>query len=265
MPAGRRSAGGSREWFDRQAQQTGASSYFNHERDGYQIFRHDRILGRLSTKLGRTTCAVDLGCATGALTSRLGVTLDCSRLVGMDFVPAVLPRPGSGVDGHYAAAALPHVPLASECADLVILSEVLYYLSPEDRARALTEVERVLRPGGHVLITSSYGEGYFDEEGLIALLGQRFAVEGCWFDHCRLYHWLRAPIVRAGRLAARGATRRSVLGRASRLLGALVAGASMPFMRSTSIPALVDRTTALLGSRTRSNITVLARLTAKRA
>lgn len=91
---------------------------------------------------------LEVGCSVGELTARLADR--CDRLAAWDASAAAVERAARRLIGHphvrvdrasVPAAALPTV-------DLLVLSEVLYYLDPADLASLLGQVRTALRPGG---------------------------------------------------------------------------------------------------------------------
>ncbi len=91
---------------------------------------------------------LEVGCSVGALTAVLAPR--CDRLTAWDTSAAAVERaaarnPGVAVAQRSAPAdPLPEV-------DLLVLSEVLYYLSPADLGALLDQVRTAVRPGGTVL------------------------------------------------------------------------------------------------------------------
>jgi len=94
---------------------------------------------------------LEVGCSVGELTAALAPR--CDRLVGWDASAAAVERarartadlPGVTVEQH----AVPGTPLPA--VDLLVLSEVLYYLSPADLAVFCDQVRTAVRPGGTLL------------------------------------------------------------------------------------------------------------------
>jgi trans-aconitate methyltransferase len=92
------------------------------------------------------------GCANGVLTALLAPR--CARLLATDVVPACVERARAhtrllgNVD--VREMAIPDV-WPEERFDLVVLSEVLYYLSPAGLAEVLARLDASLAPGGHVI------------------------------------------------------------------------------------------------------------------
>lgn len=95
--------------------------------------------------------ALEVGCSVGELTAALAPR--CERLTGWDASAAAVERARARVAGTPGVAveqrtvpgdALPGV-------DLLVVSEVLYYLSPADLAVFLHQVRTAVRPGGTLL------------------------------------------------------------------------------------------------------------------
>lgn len=91
---------------------------------------------------------LEVGCSVGELTARLAER--CDRLTGWDASAAAVTRAADRV------AAAPHVRVeqavvperALPAVDLLVLSEVLYYLDEQDLERFLGQVRTAVRPGG---------------------------------------------------------------------------------------------------------------------
>jgi SAM-dependent methyltransferase len=105
---------------------------------------------------------LDVGCSQGIATLLLaregrrvtGVDVDEGAL---DFARAALEREDEVVRGRveFVKADAGELPFDTDSRDTVILGEVLEHLV--DPSRVLTETERVVRPGGTVVITVPYG------------------------------------------------------------------------------------------------------------
>ncbi len=104
---------------------------------------------------------LDFGCGRGVLLARLvahGV-----RCAGLDFsagtVEGVAQRLAGGktFEGVVRATTVP-TPVAEGSFDVVLLVEVVEHLLPEQLNPTLTEVHRILRPGGHVFATVPHAE-----------------------------------------------------------------------------------------------------------
>jgi cyclopropane fatty-acyl-phospholipid synthase-like methyltransferase len=99
------------------------------------------------------------GCANGVLTELLAAR--CDALVASEAVAAVAQRARARVAGR------PHVEVRDLAIpdawpegafDLVVLSEVAYYLSAEGLTDLLTKIDACLDPGGHVVAVHWTGD-----------------------------------------------------------------------------------------------------------
>jgi SAM-dependent methyltransferase len=98
---------------------------------------------------------LDLGCGTGTLTvdlARAG-----ARVTGVDGDEDVLRRAAAkahdaGVELELRAGLADRIPLDDASVDVAVCSLLLHHLVPADKAVALAECRRVLRPGGRLLI-----------------------------------------------------------------------------------------------------------------
>jgi predicted TPR repeat methyltransferase len=105
------------------------------------------------------TSGLEVGCSIGVLTRMLANR--CDRMLGVDIVEAPLPA------ARTRCADLPLVRFVrmqvpaewpSEPFDLIVFSEVLYFLSADDIARCAQHVLNTLLPGGAVLLVNWTGE-----------------------------------------------------------------------------------------------------------
>lgn len=108
-------------------------------------------LARLSLK--PTDRLLDVGCGTGALLSRLSASHPAARLSGIDPVPAMLAaaRRKLPPEVQLTSGWAERLPFESGRFDVVVSCNVFHYIR-HPRA-ALLEMNRVLRPGGHLVIT----------------------------------------------------------------------------------------------------------------
>ncbi len=120
----------------------------------YEQRKRDLTLAALPEQ--RYTHAIEPGCAQGLVTRRLAAR--CDRVTALELVPAVAAR------ARRRCRDLPHVEVrvgalpddwppspaddAGASADLVVASEVLYYLRPAGLERVLTGLDQVLEPDG---------------------------------------------------------------------------------------------------------------------
>ncbi|MCP3803327.1 bifunctional PIG-L family deacetylase/class I SAM-dependent methyltransferase [Allokutzneria sp. A3M-2-11 16] len=113
--------------------------------------RRKRALLMASLPSERYGTVVEPACGTGLLTAELAQR--CDRLFAFDVVPdavAAARKRLTGADNvHLEQASLPDGFPSAPC-DLVVLSEILYYLDDRDLDSVLDRVVAALRPGGEV-------------------------------------------------------------------------------------------------------------------
>ncbi|WP_407541736.1 class I SAM-dependent methyltransferase (plasmid) [Deinococcus radiomollis] len=123
---------------------------WNFETSPYEAGKYDRTLAALPNE--KYTAALEVGCSIGVLTARLAPR--CTQLLSLDLSQRALDR------ARERCAGLPQVrferrempaEFPSGRFDLLVLSEVLYYLSPADLQLMLGRSARALLPGGHLL------------------------------------------------------------------------------------------------------------------
>jgi SAM-dependent methyltransferase len=95
--------------------------------------------------------ALEVGCSVGELTALLAPR--CDRLTAWDASAAAVERAAARVAGaahvRVERAVVPASPLPA--VDLLVLSEVLYYLGDDDLAAFLAQARAAVRPGGTVV------------------------------------------------------------------------------------------------------------------
>ena len=101
---------------------------------------------------------LDVGCGDGILLEKAATRWPTAELWGADFVVPERPAPTHGIRV-VATDLRGNLPFRSHCMDLVISTETLEHLV--DPHRCLKEMVRILRPGGHLLITIPNATGYF--------------------------------------------------------------------------------------------------------
>jgi len=102
---------------------------------------------------------LEVGCSIGVLTQMLASR--CVRLLGVDIVEAPLSSARTRcADVAHVRFERMHIPLdwPNEPFDLIVLSEVLYFLSADDIERCARRVLGTLLPGGAVLLVHWIGQ-----------------------------------------------------------------------------------------------------------
>jgi SAM-dependent methyltransferase len=103
----------------------------------------------------------DVGCSTGHLLEDLRQRWPAAELIGVDLIAAGLVKAHAAVPSarllHADACALP---IADASVDAVVSANLLEHI-PDDR-RAVSEITRILRPGGRAAIVVPAGPGTYD-------------------------------------------------------------------------------------------------------
>ena len=165
-----------------------------------------RMVAYLDLAPGQTV----LDCGTG-MGFYLKVVADLCpgcRLFGIDYEDKVLRYAWGHLRGRGVVLArgdIHHLPYADASMDRVLMSEVLEHL--EDDASALSEVRRVLKPGGVLAMTVPHARysAWYDpinraHEALLRRPIRTGPFAGIWANHRRLYdaQQLQAVVARAG-------------------------------------------------------------------
>ncbi|MCX2922861.1 class I SAM-dependent methyltransferase [Streptomyces sp. NEAU-W12] len=110
---------------------------------------------------------LDIGCGDGSAAATAAPLLHGHRLVGVDWSQDALvrarPRMPYAVRGELTGGGLP---FASGAADAVLFSEVIEHLVDPDAA--LEEIHRVLRPGGHLMLSTPNLAAWYNRALLLA-------------------------------------------------------------------------------------------------
>lgn len=110
---------------------------------------------------------LDVGCGDGSAAATAARVLNGHRIVGVDWSQDALrraaPRLSQVVRGELTGGGLP---FASGSADAVLFSEVVEHLVDPDSA--LDELHRVLRPGGHLMLSTPNLAAWYNRGLLLA-------------------------------------------------------------------------------------------------
>jgi SAM-dependent methyltransferase len=126
----------------------------------YQGLKYDRLVALLPHK--RFTSALDLGCGLGLLSQKL--TDRAESVLGIDIAPAAIEqarRRGAAFDNlAFEPGDILNLPSTLDGKfDLVVVADVLYYLSPLDEGVLSAVVRRIadlLTPGGTCLLANHF-------------------------------------------------------------------------------------------------------------
>lgn len=126
--------------------------------------RQARILARALGPAPQTV--LDVGCGDGSAAAVAAPVLGPHRIVGVDWSQDALRRAGRHLTAVRGELAGPGLPFADGVADAVLFSEVIEHLVDPDAA--LEELRRVLRPGGHLLLSTPNLAAWYNRGLLLA-------------------------------------------------------------------------------------------------
>jgi SAM-dependent methyltransferase len=112
---------------------------------------------------------IDIGCGTGATACALEAL---GRVVAVDFSLLALQACRRRGLAHLLRSRAESIPLANESADVIVATDVLEHL--DDDHGALREFRRVLKPGGHAVITVPAYEFLWSEHDLALMHKRRY-------------------------------------------------------------------------------------------
>ncbi len=127
--------------------------FMGQNHDYYTVAKVDRILDVIQRRLGdpRGRQVLDVGCGVGK-TDRL-LAPHVGSLTGVDVSSASVERARrENPTVHYESYDGRILPFQTESFDVAFVICVLHHVLPEDRPPLLTEMKRVLKPGGLLLV-----------------------------------------------------------------------------------------------------------------
>lgn len=163
-----------------------------------EILRHEWIVGT-AVAFG-PDATLDVGCTAGQLTGRLAGALP--NVTAVDVSPTAVISARQRIGGQspsvaFLSGSVLSLPVADASFDLIVAADGLYSwdLPKPDRVRALEELHRALRPGGHVIFTDHMRPARF-VEFIEEIEHSPFAVRTTGYLYDRLWYqfesWLRA-------------------------------------------------------------------------
>lgn len=122
--------------------------------------RGRRLRSQIARELGMAPGhrVLDVGCGTGTLTLALASVVGPAGWAGgVDASPEMIAAATAKATGRHPAttfqvAAAQQLPFADDSVDAVVTSLMIHHLPSADRASAVVEMFRVLRPDGHLVI-----------------------------------------------------------------------------------------------------------------
>lgn len=275
---------GQAEWFERKFRVEGAGdvdSYYGHAVSGYQRFRYAFLLDLLKQSLPseKPLSVLDVGCGVGEFLAQLQTIIPTSKLTGVDFVrPVVAEAAARYPEVTFHQDSLPDLEKITETFDLIIASEVLYYMADEERTLAIQRLYQLLKPRGYLFISSTIAPHTFTVDSLTELASPNFQVQQTWLQrsryYLRLHNFLNLPntLQKANYSETWPACykrvyhllRTPVTGKLLFSINRLLIYVSRPILRSAGLPRLMSRLADKMGSsHADSNIIMLWQKEAK--
>lgn len=129
--------------------------------------RSRRQAALLARAMGSSPGTVlDVACGDGSAAAAAAGTLAAHRVVGVDWSQDALRRASAHLTAVRGELTGHGLPFASGAADAVLFSEVIEHLVDPDAA--LDELRRVLRPGGHLLLSTPNLAAWYNRALLLA-------------------------------------------------------------------------------------------------
>lgn len=184
----------------------GMPRWFNH----YLAFFQRRAIERFINKIGvkRISKVLDLGCGTGRWTKLF--LSQGKKAVGIDIGFLALKTAGRlSPEGLFTINLLPDISFRANSFNLAISVTVLQMLPYKQQVECLENVQRVLEPGGHLILCEASDEddpsfyifaNSFDKwVNLCESVGFELIDQtGCEFiSHVKTFHWLRGLLSRS--------------------------------------------------------------------
>jgi SAM-dependent methyltransferase len=121
----------------------------------YPAAYYDALLDEARPYLGRTSVVADIGCGSGTVIGVLRRRQMGTRVVGVDLseasVEALRTRWAGDAAVGFQVGSITRTGLGDGSCDLVICTETLEHLFPDDFRAGVREIARVLAPGGSLL------------------------------------------------------------------------------------------------------------------
>ena len=121
----------------------------------------EHILRRMTVELAGVKAGdtvLEVGCATGTLTlaakQAAGPT---GKVFGMDIIPGMIEASQrkaaqANVDITFKLGSIDNIPFPDNHFDEVMCSFMIFHMSDETRRKGIAEIQRVLKPGGRLLV-----------------------------------------------------------------------------------------------------------------
>ena len=187
-----------------------------------EILRHEWIVETARRLAPAST--LDVGCTVGQLTARLAGALPDVSAIDVSPTAVAAARGRMPAPVRFMSGSVTSLPVGSKTFDLVIAADGIYSwnLSADDRATAIAELHRILRPGGRALFTEHTRPARFGEfvaeiaRSPLRVMRVDYLYDRPWYQ---FESWFRAV---QGFAAAKAIRRNVAVARAFRGVGRLL-------------------------------------------
>ncbi|HAR68034.1 MAG TPA: class I SAM-dependent methyltransferase [Lentisphaeria bacterium] len=202
----------------------------------YRALRR-RVLKALCAAVGDASAprVLDAGCGSGGMLKAVGTVLPQTDRVGLDFMQEALESSCNRAQSALLGGSVNALPLRSESFNAVISTDVIYHRDVSDAA-AVQEFQRVLRPGGTLILTVAAFESLRGQHDVAVHTARRYRreqivalLEQAGFLQVRArysFHWLFLPLFLSRRLSSASSEaapdEQSDVGRGPRWLNAVL-------------------------------------------
>jgi len=135
------------------------SDPFDLEKSNYEAYKFDAVAKVVQET--RVKNALDIGCGTGILTEKISSV--CEKILGVDFsenaINSAKKRFGQKSHVAFFAVDVRHFEPA-DTYDLVLCSEVLYYIGESDLQKLLVQLWRTLSDNGRLIVIDAADDDY---------------------------------------------------------------------------------------------------------
>ena len=124
-------------------------------------FGREHILRRMTVELAGVKAGdtvLEVGCATGSLTLAAKQAAGPSgKVFGIDIIPGMIEASQrkaaqANLEITFKLASIDSLPFPDNTFDEVMCSFMIFHMSAETRRKGITEIQRVLKPGGRLLV-----------------------------------------------------------------------------------------------------------------
>ena len=183
-----------KKWFDQQYE-----NIHNTEIDGWligirasQSKRLSEIVNHVAKHADFFESVLDIGCGIGILYEKISKRCNITGYLGTDISIAAVDYANSlnHKSACFKQSELPEIPFSEKNFDLILLIEVLYYLSNKDKDIAIRNVINSLKPGGLLCISGSLAnDNYFTESYFNNFYVDDLELISTSYHHSKYYYY----------------------------------------------------------------------------